>query len=138
MSLGGTFARIAALVLTIIFAVLCLLIALAITITIIALGAGQYYEEVGAGLIMALVGGLPPFLIAVVLSHNARVLRRGVASRAAKIIALSAAIVMGLCAVMTSLSHVGGIFVLLFFLVAVLLAGPLALRSSIALKTPKS
>ena len=127
---GGTVARAGALVLTVVLAAICLLIALAIAI--MGLGAGQYYEALGAGLLLALVGGLPPSLTAVVLYLNARLLMRGVAGRWAKRMALAAALLMGVCAFMTLMSHVSVVFALLFFMVAALLAAPLALPSPTA------
>jgi hypothetical protein len=129
-------ARWAALVLTLVVATLCLLVALAIAI--IGLGAGQYYKAMGAGVVITLAGGLPPLLTAVVLGLNARLLKRGVAGVGAKGVACVAALLMAVCAFVAVKNHLGGLFVFLFLLTASLLASPLALRSPEAAKPPKS
>jgi len=126
--------RIATLVLALIVAAACLFYAAVVLLASFTTEP----ELMQAGLLMFAFLGAPPLLMAVLLGGSAVALWRGKAGRVAKIGAGTAGALMAVCALVTQFHGPGTAFALLFLMVALLLASPLALRSPEAAKPPKS
>ncbi|NBW07911.1 MAG: hypothetical protein EBR82_07785 [Caulobacteraceae bacterium] len=126
--------RIATLVLTLIVAAACLLIGAFVLLLSITTDP----EYAHAGLMMSVFLGGPPLLTAALLVGSAVALWRGKAGRVARIVAGTAGALTAVCAFVTQFHGPGTAFALLFLMVALLLASPLALRSPGAAKPPKS
>lgn len=126
--------RIATLVLTLIGAAGCLFFGT----FVLLISHTSDPEYARAGLILSAFLSGPPLVTAVLLGANMVALWRGKAGRVAKIVAGTAGALMAVCALVTFFHGPGAAFALLFLMVAILLAAPLALRSPEAPKPPKS
>lgn len=126
--------RMATLILTAVTAAACL--SFGAFVLLISLTNDPEYAR--AGLMLSAFLGGPPLAAAVLLGANLVALWRGKAGRIAKAVAGTAGALMAVCALVTLFHGPGAAFALVFLMVALLLASPLALRSPEAAKPPKS